>query len=87
MAQITNSEILLNDYLIFRSDRKSTDDKKPHGGTITAIQSTLNCRRSVRADFDSSVICEIQVNNSKMLFFSFYNPVKDRLLSILKQKN
>ena len=49
--KISDSELLLNDLLIFRSDRKSTKDKNPHGGTLIAIQSVLNCRRLVLENF------------------------------------
>ena len=75
--KINDSDVLLlNDYLIFRSDRKSTEDKNPHGGTLIAIQSALNCRRLVLDDVDSCAICEILVNKSKIFFCSFYNPPK-----------
>ena len=74
--KISDSELLLNDYLIFRSDRKSTEDKNSHGGTLIAIQSALNCRRLVLDDVDSCAIFEIQVNKSKIFFCSLYNPPK-----------
>ena len=74
--KISDSELLLNDYLIFRSDRKFPEDKNPHGGTLIAIQNALNCRRLVLDDVDSCAICKIQVNKSKMFFCSFYNPPK-----------
>ena len=76
--KISDSELLLNDLLIFRSDRKSTKDENPHGGTLIAIQSVLNCRRLVLEDVDSCAICEIQVNKSKIFFCSCYNPPKTR---------
>ena len=74
--KISDSELLLNDYLIFRSDRKSTEDKNPQGGTLISIQSALNCRRLVLDDVNSCAICEIQANKSKIFFCSFYNPPK-----------
>ena len=74
--KISDSELLLNDYLFFRSDRKSTKDKNPHGGTLIAIQSALNCRRLILDDVDSCVVCEIPANKSKIFFCSFYNPPK-----------
>ena len=64
---------MLNDYLIFRSDRKSTEDKNLHGGTLIAIQSALNCRRLALDDVNSCAICEIQVNKNKIFCCSFYN--------------
>ena len=66
--KISDSKLLLNDYLICRSDRKSTEDKNPHGGTLIAIQSALNCRRLLLDDVESCAICEIQINKSKIFF-------------------
>ena len=74
--KISDSELLLNDYLTFRSDRKSTEDKNSHGGTLIAIQRALNCRQLVLDDVDSCAICETQVNQNIKFFCSFYKPLR-----------
>ena len=73
---IIDSELLFSDYLIFRSDGKSTEDKNPYGGTFIAIENALNRRRLELDDVDNCAIFEIQVNKSKVFIFSFYNPPK-----------
>ena len=68
--KIANSELQLNDYLIFRSDRNSTEDKNPHGDTLIAMQSALNCRPMVLDNVDS---CDNVENKCKQEQFFFYS--------------
>ena len=75
--KLTDSELLLDDYLIFRSDRESTEDKNPHGVILIANQvpsNDLNCWGLRLDKVDNCVICEVQVNKNKRFFCSFYNP-------------
>ena len=93
--QISDSELLLNDYNVYRSDRTLLGDKNAHGGSLIAVKNSLNSEK-IKADLpDSSLACKIKVDRSEVKICSFYNPpngseyrynITDLLKNILKSK-
>ena len=73
---ITNSEILLIDYNIYRSDHTLLGDKNAHVGSLIAVKNSLNSK-TINADLpDSCPSCKIQLDGSEVIICLFYNPPK-----------
>ena len=73
---ISDSELIINDYNIYRSDCTLLGDKNAHGGSLIAVKKSLNSEK-INADRpDSCIACNIQLDRSEVIICSFYNPPK-----------
>ena len=73
---IVDSELLLDDYNIYRSDRKLLGDKNAYGGNLIAVKNSLNSEK-INAELpDPCLACKIQLDRSEVIICSFYNPPK-----------
>lgn len=73
---IESSELLLNDYEVYRSDRPSNEGISNHGGVLIAVKKTLSSMQ-VLADFPNCCVCaKLSFNNQAIFLVCFYNPPK-----------
>ena len=71
---ISSSELLLDIYNIYRSDRKKDAENNTHGGTMIAIKNSLASEQLNTDQPYCSLTCRLEIN--KLCFFNsvFYNP-------------
>ena len=66
-GNISSSELLLDNYTIYRSDRKQDGENNTHGGAIIAIKSSLASEQLKTDQPDWSLTCRLEIN--KLSFF------------------
>ena len=71
---IHDSELFLNDYNIYRSDRATIGDSNEHGGTLIAVKNTLISEKINSTLPNSWVACKITLNDTQVFLYAFYNP-------------
>ena len=73
---ISLSELLLDNYNIYRSDRKQDAENNTHGGAMTAIKNNLASEQIITDQPDCSLTCRLEINNLSFFIPVFYNPPK-----------
>ena len=71
---IHDSELFLNDYNIYRSDRVTIGDRNAHGGTLIAVKTILISEKINSTLPNSCVACKITLNDTQIFIYAFYNP-------------
>ena len=71
--KIHDSELFLNDYNIYRSDRASIEDRNAHVGTLIAVKNTLISEKNSTLP-NSCVVGKITLNDTQVLLYAFYSP-------------
>ena len=75
LSDIADSELLLAEYDVYRSDRP-TSEVSAHDGSLIAVKKLILSNR-INADLhESCALCQIMMNNKLILVCSFYNPTK-----------
>ena len=73
---ISSSELLLDNYTIYRSDRKQDAENNTHGGAMIAIKNSLASEKLSTDHPDCSLTCRLEVNKLSLFISVFYNPPK-----------
>ena len=71
---IHDSELFLNDYNIYRSDRATIGDRNALGGTLIFVKNTLISEKINSTLPNSCVACKITLNDTQVFLYAFYNP-------------
>ena len=70
---MNDSELFLNDYNIYRSDRATIGYTNAHGGTLIAVKNTLILEKIISTLPNSCVACKITLNDTQVFLYAFYN--------------
>ena len=73
---ISSSELLLDNYNIYRSDRKQDAENNTHGGAMIAIKNSLASQQLFTDQPDCSITCRLEINKLSFFISVFYNPPK-----------
>ena len=76
IEKMDDSELYLNDYDIYRSDRKTDTNNTRHGGTLICVKKFLKSEKFC-LPFNSNgsiVACKFKLNGRSILIFSCYVP-------------
>ena len=73
---ISSSEVLSDNYTIYRSDRKQDEKNSTHGDAMIAIKNRLASELLNTDQPDCSPICRQQINSFSFLIFVFCKPPK-----------
>ena len=71
---IHDSELFLNDYNVYRSDRATIGDRNAHGGTLIAVKNTLISEKINSTLPNSCVACKITLNDTQVFLYALCNP-------------
>ena len=71
---IQDSELFLNNYNIYRTDRATIGDKNAHEVTLIAVKNTLISEKINSTLPNSCVACKIILNGTQVFLYAFYNP-------------
>ena len=75
-GDVSDSELQLKEYKLFRVDRPSTKDYSTHGGSLIAVKSMLVSKQLDIVSPESCVACSITLDNLEILC-TLYNPPDD----------
>ena len=73
---ISSSELLLDNYIIYRSDRKQDAENNTQGGAMIAIRNSLASEQLNTDPPDCSLTCRLEINKLSFFISVFYNPSK-----------
>ena len=71
---IHDSELFLNDYNFYGSDRATIGDRNAHGGTLIAVKKTLVSEKTISTLPNSCVACKNTLNDTQVFLYAFYSP-------------
>ena len=71
---IASSELMLNEYSIYRSERQTAKDQNLHGGVLIAVKQTLSSKLLPNKQPECCLTCSIQINDKRIIVCCFYNP-------------
>lgn len=74
--QIDSSELLFNEFSVYRADRQTVNDSNKHGGSLIAVKNSLDSQQVNVTLPDSCVLCKIRIGNEDIFVCCFYNPPK-----------
>ena len=72
-SDITDAQLFLPEYNIYRSDRKS-ENKSNHGGVLLAVRKEFNSVELIFPLFDSWILVQLSVGTFECIMGVFYNP-------------
>ena len=73
---INDSELLLSDYSIFRSDRERQRGSNMHGGVLIAIRKSFNAELVKHEQPECCITLKVLVDGIAIHICCFYNPPK-----------
>ena len=76
-GSVSDSELQLKEYKLYRADRSSTKDYSTHGGSLSAVKSTLVSKQLDIVLHECCVACSITLDNLEIVFCTLYNPPND----------
>ena len=71
---IASSELMLNEYSIYRSERQTAKDQNLHGGVLMAVKQTFSSKLLPNKQPECCLTCSIQINDKRIIVWCFYNP-------------
>lgn len=75
LPDVVSSELFLENFCIYRNDRKSDDRVSKHGGVLPAIKNSIPHSISRNHDFSDVLFCNVLSGTPKALtIVCFYNP-------------
>ena len=72
-SDITDAQLLLPEYNIYRSDRKS-ENKSNHWGVLLAVRKEFNSVELIFPLFDSCILVQLSVGTFECILCVFYKP-------------
>ena len=72
-SDITDAQLFLPEYNMYRSDRKS-ENKSNHGGVLLAVRKEFNSVELIFPLFDSCILVQLSVGTFECIMCVFYNP-------------
>ena len=72
-SEITDAQLFLPEYNIYRSDRKS-ENKSNQGGVLLAVRKEFNSFEIIFLLFDSCILVQLSVGTFECIMCVFYNP-------------
>ena len=76
-GNISSSELLLDNYNIYRSNRKQDAENKTHGGAFIAIKNSLASEQFNTDQPACSLTCRLEINKLGFLFLCSTTPRKE----------
>ena len=70
----SSSELLLQDYDIYRADRRLDGNKNTHGCSLIAVKNYLHTEKYAKDLPHSCVAVKLKIDNSEIIVCAFYNP-------------
>ena len=74
---VSESELQLKEYKLYRADRPSTKDFSTHGGSLIAVKSTVVSKQLDIVLPECCVACSITLDNLEIVLCILYNPPYD----------
>ena len=71
---IASSELMLNEYSIYRSERQTAKYQNLHGGVLMAVKQTFSSKLLPNKQPECCLTCSIQINDKQIIVCCFYNP-------------
>ena len=71
---IASSELMLNEYSIYRSERQTAKDQNLHSGVLMAVKQTFSSKLLPKKHPECCLICSIQINDKRRIVCCFFNP-------------
>ena len=71
---ISSSELLLDNYTIYRSNRKQDAENNTHGGAMIAIKNSLASEQLITDQPECSLTCRLEINKLSFFFCVLQSP-------------
>ena len=79
---ISSSELLLDNYTIYRSDRKQDAENNTQGGAMIAIRNSLASEQLNTDPPDCSLTCRLEINKLSLFCFCVLQPLEKKWVQI-----
>ena len=78
-TEISDAELFLQNYTLYRSNRSAKEGSTSHGGTMVAIKSSISSEE-IQTDYDnigSIAACQVSLGNLSLCIVCVYSPPHD----------